>query len=314
MASLLFVVVAGLAAFKIHLNATYFEGYDATEPLDPAITDMVPFPGETPAFMRTKLYFNGLHMDRVPTFLAMPLEEVIAPIPCVIFLHGIGQNKNFLNEIAAPFVQQGFAFCSFDQHMQGERKLEGAGYLEIARAFQQRPARTVNDTRRLIDYLQTRDDIAHNRIYLAGASYGAITGATAAAFDERLRAVALTYGGGNIRQMLTAREVAKVLGGWLPLAQICAMYLLGPADPVKYVGRISPRKVLLQNGTDDCLIPTQAARILQNAAREPKKIKWYQGDHIGFDKDTVVVVLNDIIEFLKEEDAKIMAAAAKNAA
>ena len=307
------VSTLGLVAFKLHLNATYFEGYDPSAPLDPAVTDVKEMPEANPAYVRVALDFNGLHGKRVPTLLALPLDAA-GRLPCVIFLHGIGQKKDFLDEIAAPFTQAGFAFCSFDQHMCGERKRKYKNILQEGRAFLQRPAYTVNDTRRLIDYLQTRPDVAWDRIYLVGASYGAITGSTAAAFDERIRAVGLVYGGGNVRQMLTARAVAKEIGGWLPLAQVLGVYLLGQADPVKYAGQIAPRPVLLQNGTDDCLIATKSAVALQNAVREPKTIKWYEGDHIGFDRDTVITVLNEVLAFIKEQDAKITGNASKAAA
>jgi len=311
---LLFVVVAGVA--KAKMDASYFDGYDPSAPLDPGVVDIEEKAGEAgkdlgrPTYVRTHLYFNGYRDDRVPTLLATPIGNKDR-LPCVVFLHGIGQSKGFLDRIAEPFVLAGFAFVSFDQLMQGERKLRDAPYLDQAKAFRARPAHTVNDTRRLIDYLETRDDIAPDRIYLTGASYGAITGATAAALDERIKAVVLCYGGGNVPKMLEARMVADEIrkrGPWMPVVKLIGWYLLSAADPLRYAGRIAPRPVFLQNGTDDGLIAADAARALQEAVREPKKIKIYRGDHIGFDEDTVRTVLADILEWLKEQDAKVVAA------
>ena len=300
LASMFGIIVLLALGTKVYLNATYFNGYDPDQPLESAITDLQ----EREDYMRASLYFNGLDGLRVPTLMATPKDDS-GPWPCVMFLHGIGQNKKFLDEIAAPFVRAGFAFCSFDQLMQGERKIKSGKLWDEAKAFIRRPKHTVIDTRRLIDYLETRNDIAHDRIYLAGASYGAITGSTAAAMDKRIPAVVLTYGGGNIPKMLTARMVAQEIGNWLIPAQIIGSVLLGASDPVRYAGDIAPRPVYLQNGTDDGLIATDAAKALQNAVKEPKKIQWYEGDHIGFDAETVRIVLNDIVEWLKEQDAKI---------
>jgi dienelactone hydrolase len=308
----LFVI---LAIGKIWLDVGYFGGYDSSAPLDAAVTEVT----DKPLCKVEKVYFNGWRGDRVPSFVLTP-KDAKGPVPCVIFLHGIGQNKNFVLEdfhgktVADPFMQAGYAFATFDQYMRGERRLKSPSLFEEAKAFRLRPAYTVNDARRFIDYLQTRPDIAKDRIYLAGASYGAITGGTVAAFDKRIPAAVLTYGGGNIPTMLTARMIADEVHKRhipMPLVQLVGWYVLSPADPARYVAGISPRPVLLQNGTDDCLIATDAAKMLQEAAQEPKTVKWYQGDHIGMDEQNVFRVLDDIISFFNEQEEKKGAAPVK---
>jgi fermentation-respiration switch protein FrsA (DUF1100 family) len=156
----------------------------------------------------------------------------------------------------------------------------------------------------MVDYLQTRDDICADRIYLVGASYGAITGSTASAFDDRIKAVVLTYGGGNLPKMLTARLIRKELGALLFPAQAIASTFLGVVDPVKYIDKISPRPILFQNGTDDGLIATEAADAFYAAAKDPKKRTIYPGDHVGMDEAQVPVILNEALEFIKQEDAR----------
>ncbi len=300
--ALVVLLVGGLAVAKVVMDATYFNGYDPKAPLEARVTEIQ----EKPGYIRNSVYYNGYMNDRVPALLATPLEGS-GPWPCVVFLHGIGQEKDFLDEIAEPFVKAGFAFASFDQLMRGERRNKNATPFEDAKSFLRRPAYTVNDTRRLIDYLQTRPDIAPNRIYLTGASYSAITGSTVVAFDKRIPAVALCYGGGNVPAMLDARMVAGEIRKYVPMwfAKSVAWYLLGPADPARYIAQIAPRPIFFQNGTDDCLISTAAATALHDAAKEPKTIKYYDGDHIGLNRDTVVRVLDDILTFLLEQDAKV---------
>lgn len=308
---LVVALVVVLAVAKVVLDFGYFNGYDPSAPLEAAVTDIQK--NEVKGFTRTAMYFNGWRNARVPGLLLTP-DNVQGPMPCVVFLHGIGQEKGFVDEefngttIADPFLKAGFAFATFDQYMRGERRLKDPTPLEEAQAFRLRPAYTVNDARRLIDYLLTRPEIAPDRIYLAGASYGAITGSTVTAFDKRIRAAVLCYGGGNVWTMLSARLVAEEVrkAGWpLPLVQFAGWYLLSPCDPAKYIKGISPRPLLMQNGTDDCLIATEAAKILQEAAGEPKVVKWYEGDHIGLDPATVLKVLDDIVAFLKEVDGKV---------
>lgn len=299
---LLVLLTGGLVVGKVALNATYLDGYDPKAPLDAKETDVQ----ERPGYIRTELYYNGCKNDRVPTLLATP-KEGKGPWPCIIFLHGIGQRKTFLDEIAEPFVKAGFAFVSFDQLMCGERHPKTSSNFDLAKAFIQRPAYTINDTRRLIDYLQTRSDIVPTRIYLTGASYGAITGSTVVAFDKRIPAVSLCYGGGHIADMLEARAVSGEIRKYAPMwfAKSLAWYLLSAADPVNYIAQISPRPIFFQNGTNDCLISTAAAKALHDAAKDPKVVKYYEGDHIGMDRNTVMQVLNDILTFFQEQDAKV---------
>ena len=293
------ILLVAVAMLKVTSDARYFAGYDAAAPLDARVADVE----ERPGYLRTHFYYKGNRGEEVPALMASP-KEGKGPWPCVIFLHGIGQNKGFLDEIAEPFVKDGYAFVSFDQLMRGERKAKYANFLQEALAFRNRPAYTINDTRRMVDYLQTRSDICGDRIYLVGASYGAITGSTASAFDSRIKAVVLTYGGGNLPKMLTARLIKKELGGLLFPAQAVAAAFLGVVDPVKYIDKISPRPILFQNGTDDGLIATEAADAFFAAAKDPKKRTIYPGDHVGMDEAQVPVILREALDFIKQEDAK----------
>lgn len=307
--ALVVVCLVLLAGWKTYLDATYFRGYDATAPLNVEIAET----RETPDHHWTKFYYSGFRGDRVPAVLSLPAGKP-GPFPCVIFVHGIGDNKDSMRRhgLDAPFLQAGFAFASFDQLMRGERKLKDKSKWEQAEAFRVRAAYTVGDIRRLMDYLATRPDIATNRIYLCGASYGAITGSTAAAFDERIRAVNLIYGGGNLWRLLSA-EAAGELGRWKLPAYLAGWYFGSVFDPVGYVGRIAPRPLLLQNGRADTVVAPSAAEALQAAARSPKQIIWYDGDYLGNnrerDQDLVAQVLNDALKFLQDEDAKIQSAA-----
>ncbi|MEK7707776.1 MAG: alpha/beta fold hydrolase [Verrucomicrobiota bacterium] len=300
--------VVFLAGLKLFLDVTYFSGYDAKAPLNVQIAEEK----KTPAYQWTKFSYDGFRGDRVPVVMAMP-KDAPGPFPCVVFLHGIGDDKEFMqrHKLDEPFVKAGFAFVCFDQLMRGERKLKTKFQRSQAAALRVRAAHTVNDTRRLIDYLVTRPDIAADRIYLCGASYGAITGTTATAFDKRIRAAVLIYGGGNLRKLLSADVVREELGRWRFPFYAVAWYFGSVFDPIRYIGQISPRPVLLQNGKADTVVPKTAARALQDAAREPKTILWYEGDHLGktsdLDVSLALRVLSDALSFLQAEDAKVQA-------
>jgi dienelactone hydrolase len=328
-------LVVLLWAFKAYRDAHYFDNYDARAPLNVTVLGMTEFNQETPVrgYTITKFTFDGYQGEKIPTLMSLPMKRTGKKVAAVIFLHGIGQNKNFLKEITAPFNQTGFAVVSFDQYTQGERKLRGRqSFLARYGALAQRAAKTVNETRRLIDYLSSYPEIDPQRVYLVGASYGAVIGAVVMAKDKRLRAGVLVYGGADYRKLLNSyanhlgvaaalglidgrhlnpekpplpkltpsqeRKVGVVLGCIIPVAR----YFLGVADPIHYAGQISPTPVYFQNGKYDVLVPAVAGKALQDAAREPKKITWYESDHVGIDLEHTKRVLADGLKWLLEQD------------
>jgi dienelactone hydrolase len=330
-------VVAMLA--KVYTDSKYFDNYDPKAPYNVQVIETESVNAENPAlgYQITKFTFDGYGGEKVPTFLSLPIKKS-KPLPAIVFLHGIGQNKNFLKEITAPFNQTGFALCSMDQFMQGERKLpKDTPGLKSLRAFMQRPAKTINETRRLVGYLMSRPDIDPQRIYLVGASYGAITGSTVLAWDKRIRGGVLVYGGGDLGKLInsTATRLGIAAGfGWVdgkkvdpekpPLPKLtptqdriagaiiwCATplvrYFGGAMDPIHYVDKISPTPVYFQNGMYDVLVPAPAGKALQDKAKEPKKITWYESDHVGISLEHTKVVLHDALQWLLDQDNPLRA-------
>jgi hypothetical protein len=55
------------------------------------------------------------------------------------------------------------------------------------------------------------------------------------------------------------------------------------------------------------LVPAAAGKALQDAAREPKKITWYESDHVGIDREQTMQVLEDGLKWLIEQDAPFRA-------
>lgn len=331
----LLALVALLWAAKAYRDAHYFDNYDPSAPLNVAVIETSEVNKDRPerGYTITRFTFDGYKGEKIPTLMSWPRKRSGKQLPVVIFLHGIGQNKNFLKEITAPFNQTGFAVVCFDQFTQGERKQRRArSLLARGKAFAQRAAKTVNETRRLIDYLSTHPEIDPQRIYLMGASYGAVTGSIVMAKDKRLRAGVLVYGGADYRKLLDSyanhlgmaavlglidgknvrpekpplpkltasqeRKVSLVLRCVIPIAR----YFLGVADPIHYAAQISPTPVYFQNGKHDVLVPAAAGKALQDAAREPKKITWYESDHVGIDLEQTKQVLADGLRWLLEQD------------
>lgn len=292
------VSLLALITWKRRLDAHYWEGYDPTAPRTVILEEDVLAP---PAYEQI-FTIEGPH-DAIPCTLLLPLQHQ-NPVPCIVFLHGINQSRRFASVIAPAFVEAGFALASFDQLMCGRRRIKHAGLLQQIARFRRRPAATVNDTRRLIDILQARPDIDPGAIYLLGASYGAIAGASAAAFDNRIQAAVFVYGGADLRLLLDSRAARQELGPAFWPAYGLARWLLQPADPIYTAGAIAPRPLFMQNGQRDSLIPHAAAQALYDAARPPKQLRWYEGDHIGLDEATLRRVLDDALQWIAQHHQK----------
>ena len=336
----LLTLIVLLWAIKAYHDAHYFDNYDPRAPLNITVSETSEVNRQTPekAYTITKFTFDGYQAEKIPTLMSRPLKRTGRKLPVIVFLHGIGQNKNFLKEITAPFNQAGFAFVCFDQYTQGERKLRGKQtVLDRLAAFAQRPAKTINETRRLVDYLSTHPDLDPQRIYIVGASYGAVTGSTVLARDKRLRAGVMVFGGGDFSKLIDSyanhlgvavalrlidgknldpekpplpiltksqeRKVGFVIECLIPVAR----YFLGVADPIHYAGQISPTPVYFQNGKYDVLVPAPAGKALQDAAKEPKQITWYESDHVGINREHTLRVLEDGLKWLLEQDNQFRA-------
>ena len=301
-----------LFALKARADRHYYDGYDSKLPLNATAGDIAPVekPIEcfgqamTARYRRQVVSFDARPGERVPAVLTLPMKAD-APVPVIILLHGSDQEKEFVEEICTPFNEAGFAMICFDQYMRGERKVRG-NPLTIALAYRERSWKTVHDARRLIDYLQTRPDIASDRIYLVGASYGAITGTAVLAQEKRIQAGILVVGGGNLPLLAKAPEVRRELPGWLlPFTGAILRLAIGPADPVLFAGKTAGIPILMQNGSNDGVVIPEAGRALFAALGEPKEIRWYPIDHPDREKkgEEVVKMLNDGLKWLCERDA-----------
>jgi dienelactone hydrolase len=138
--------------------------------------------------------------NRVPSILVKATGRertgAVARRPVVISLHGTGGNKEsqraFLNDLA----RAGFIGVAIDGRYHGERATskdaKSKEYVAaVLRAFQTGKEHpfffdTAWDVMRLIDYLETRDDVDARRIGLIGFSKGGIETYLTAAVDPRV--------------------------------------------------------------------------------------------------------------------------------
>lgn len=312
---LVFAVLLGaLFGVRWWADARFYDGYDAAHPLNAEVEASRVVEGtrkvfgvETPTRYRVeKVWFDARPGERVPTLVTLPASGE-GPFPAIVLLHGSHQEKEFIEEICTPFNEAGFVMACFDQYMRGERKVTG-GFLAIGRAFRVRMWKTVHDARRLVDYLGTRPDIDPARIYLVGASYGAITGTALLAQEGRFRGADLVVGGGDWSLLASAPDIRKEIPGWLhPVTGALIRFAVGPADPVLHAPKITSIPVLMQNGSNDRVVVPAAGEALYAALACPKEIRWYPIDHPDREPDgaAVIAMLRDGLAWLAALDAGV---------
>ena len=310
----LLVILLVLLVVKVWADRTYFDNYDPELPLDPQVMERETVEGDIeffglvrPArFEKEEFCIQVRPNERMQAVLTFPLDRDDA-VPVVIFVHGSGMDRTFVEEVGTPFNEAGFAMASFDQASVGEREVQG-GMLRQAHAFRQLPWKVVNDTRRLMDHLQTHPEIDSERIYLVGASFGAVTGANVVALDDRIRAASLIVGGANIPVILEAPAMREEVGNRLLywIAGKIFTFVMNPADPIHYAAQTAGTPILMQNAEHDTLVTPAAGKELYNALGEPKEIRWYPCEHPGMYEEEAPIVedmLNDALQWLLQQDA-----------
>ena len=304
-------IAALLVAFivmKTIGDARYFSDYDATLPLAAEVKETTVVADSEELFdvqrarnyRRTEFSIEARAGDRVPCVLTQPLTGE-GKLPTIVFVHGSGQDKRFVEKICTPFNQAGFNMVSYDQWNRGERKIKEGGVKKIT-AWYDRGWKAVNDARRIADYLLTRDDVDPERLYLVGASYGAMTGTHILALDKRFKAGVLVVGGGDFNIMLDAPLIKKEVPAMaLAILKPVANWLGKPFDPVRSAPNTGPTPILMQNGSADTLVSPEAGEALFAALGEPKEIVWYDVDHPGLrdgDGPEVVRMLDEGLKWL----------------
>ena len=137
--------------------------------------------------------FSADAQNRVPGFLVKSAGPQ-GRRPVVIALHGTGGSKSAMTALCRKLAERGFIAVAIDGRYHGERKT-GKGQSDyndaIVRAWHGSGEHpffydTVWDVMRLVDYLQTRDDVDAQRIGLIGISKGGVETYLAAAADPRI--------------------------------------------------------------------------------------------------------------------------------
>jgi len=198
--------------------------------------------------------------------------------PALIVLHGgsvQGKDSRYVEDLAELVVRAGWSALAIDLQYFGERSTD------LLTTFTEqdkhdhlynRPGvyltwivQNVKDISRSFDFLVGEKGVDASRIGLFGISRGAQVSMIAGAVERRLVAVMLLHGG-----HFDAAEKEH----------------LPAACPANHIGRISPRPLLMVNGTRDSDYDrTASVEPLFELAGEPKNIIWVEGGHMSLEEE-----------------------------
>lgn len=271
--------------FRTYLD---FFAYDSKLPFDLRVLDTE----EKDGVRKEHLTFQSTRGVRVFAYFYRPVSPASRQSPSVILLHGGGpggKENPAVTQIGPLLTRGGWNVLAIDMQHFGERSTDLLTTFtdpeKHERLYNRPPAylawvtQNVKDVSRSFDLLVEQRGADPRRIALVGFSRGAMVATIAGGADRRVGAVALVYGG-----HFDALEREH----------------LPAACPANYIGRISPRPLLMINGTRDTdMIKETSVEPLQRLAKHPKLIVWAETGHQGPSEEQRSSLLRWLQESLK---------------
>jgi dienelactone hydrolase len=264
-------------------------------PLAPEVKALPPTNGIT----QIQFTFAADREQRVPGILFKPSSaKTMERRPVVISLHGTGGTKSNEKPLLLRLAKLGFIGVAIDGRYHGERTKAGKGSDEykdaILRAYRTGKEHpflydTVWDLMRLIDYLETRDDVDSRRIGMIGFSKGGMETYLAAAVDPRIAVAVPCIGVQSFRWALdnnswqsrieTIQSAVNSAAQDSNVATVDAQFIrkfydrvvpgiYGQFDGPAMLPLIAPRPLLVINGDSDARTPIPGLEECADAARQ----------------------------------------------
>jgi fermentation-respiration switch protein FrsA (DUF1100 family) len=133
-------------------------------------------------------------------------------------------------------------------------------------------------------FLLAREDLDRDKIGLLGRSYGGLLAIQCTARNQAIKAVALDCAIASLKDLIEVTSTAFTGLPPFPFAPMVQFWVERAAGfrfedvtAIDWIGRISPRPVLLMQGGRDELIPVNSGQRLYDAAGEPKAL-WFEAE------------------------------------
>ena len=250
-------------------------------------------------YTRQKILIRTTADTTMPVYILLP-KELPRPLPVVVALHGHGygaksivgirkdgterdEPEGYQKDFAIALCRRGFAVAAPEISCFGERKTDFS-YLdkELGQGAPKTCTHTatlashlggsaiglrVLDTKRLIDYLQTRKDIDTSRLGMMGISGGGMLTFFTTALDKRVNACVISG------------YFCTFCDSVLAMSHCQCNYIPGLSqfgEMSDIVGLIAPRPMLVEAGSLDPIFPIKSVK--QSVLRAKKVYKVFRAE------------------------------------
>ena len=231
------------------------------------------------------------------SFRVIRTADTDAPLPILMILGGHRTGGDVV-ELYSGVSNR--AVIGVDYPYDGPDKMKGL--IPIARTIpvaRQAFLDTVPALSLVLDWLVQQAWVDSNKIVLVGASLGVPFAAKAAARDERITGLMLVHGAADNRLWAEVQVARRVDAEFLhyPLSNVLNWLAYGPIfDTSEQVAAVSPRPLLLVGAREDERTPAGQQELLFDAAHEPKRLRYTDGQHVQPDRADIILELQRIAD------------------
>lgn len=194
--------------------------------------------------------------------------------PVIVVLPILNGQKNVVRPFASYFAKHGYAVVIVDTVQRNtllDDLVEPEGAIRLS----------VRRHRRILDWIETREELDASRIGLFGASLGGFNALFLAATDTRIRAVAPALVGGKLSEVLTQSTERRIKNAVSQAREALSIDQEGMAsyldrhietDPVMIAAYINPSQVLMILAKFDNAVPYANQLRLHEALGSPEAV------------------------------------------
>ncbi|MEY2194819.1 alpha/beta hydrolase [Neobacillus sp. BF23-41] len=227
--------------------------------------------------------FNG----QVPAFLFIPDKG--GSFPAVIFMHpSQGNRKTFFHE-AQLLATKGYISLLIEAPIfGGYGQTDGPDRKKFTKTIEaladiQKYIHTVMDIRMGVTLLSKLTIVDETRMAFVGHGFGASWGGVISGIDSLIKTFVLIsgYGEASEWQLTSEHPIAAIIRSFLPPERFeYFISSLRKLDAIHYVKNAAPASILFQFAKNDEFIERGHAATFYSAASSPKRINWYDTDHL----------------------------------
>jgi dienelactone hydrolase len=218
---------------------------------------------------REHLYLAGWDPDE-PVPASVYYKKGNRSMPVVIFMHGLGGNKEQYPQRMKTLADRGLFVVAIDAHLHGERQVPGIfprgkslGALGTDYSIwvhQSAVSHTARDVSRILDALSARPEVDLSRVGVAGVSMGSSTCLVLAWKEPRVSVVVGLIGAVDFWYDVTKTPPGKDQDVKRKALSPRVRQLVDSLDPKGRKAAIAPKALFLANGARDDGIDIESVR------------------------------------------------------